>query len=275
MSRMADPIEHHEVFALHYATMYGRRASELYVGYEAYGIEDRFLDMACYFWVIRSGSRVMLVDCGWNRDRGLGGGRYSRMRIDERDPIELLARLDVDPSAVDHIVVSHMHIDHIGNLDLFPRATVSVARAEFDCWTGPYARHPALGHSTSAQDVRVLQQLADAGRVQFIDGPQQLVRGITVTPVGGHSPGQLIIDVQTPAGTVVLASDAVHYHEEIEHNRPFYIYTDIMAMFRAYELLRERASRPNTWFVTGHDPVEMERFHRLHDGCVNLAKPLS
>jgi len=273
VSRMTDPIERHEVFALRYATMHGRRASELYVAYRAYGIEDRLLDMACYFWVIRTGSQVMLVDCGWNRDRGLSGGRYSRLRIEERDPVELLARLDVDPSAVDHIVVSHMHIDHIGNLDLFPRATMSVARDEFDCWTGPYARHPAIAHSTAAQDVRVLQQLADAGRVQFVDGPEELFPGITVTPVGGHSPGQLIIDVETAAGTVVLASDAVHYHEEIEHNRPFYVYTDILAMFRAYDLLRERASRPNTWFVTGHDPLEMQRFHRLHDACVDLTKP--
>ena len=261
---ITDPIEHHEVFALRYATMHGRRASELYVSYQAYGIEDRLLDMACYFWLIRSGSQVMLVDCGWNRDRGLSGGRYSRLRIEERDPVDLLAQLDVGPSEV----------DHIGNLDLFPRATVSVARAEFDCWTGPYACHPAIGHSTVAQDVRVLQQLADVGRVQFIAGPQRLVPGVTVTPVGGHSPGQLIIEVETAAGTVVLASDAVHYHEEIEHNRPFYIYTDIMAMFSAYDHLRERASRPNTWFVTGHDPVEMERFHRLGDECVDLAKPL-
>jgi glyoxylase-like metal-dependent hydrolase (beta-lactamase superfamily II) len=271
---MTDPIHHREVFALHYATMYGRRASELYINYQAYEIEDRLLDMACYFWLIRSGSQVMLVDCGWNRDRGLSGGRYSRLRIEERDPLELLAQLDVGPSAVDHIVVSHMHLDHIGNLDLFPRATVSVARAEFDCWTGPYAGHPVIGHSTAAQDVRVLQQLADAGRVQFIDGPQQLVPGITVTPVGGHSPGQLIIDVETAAGTVVLASDAVHYHEEIEHNRPFYIFTDIMAMFSAYDQLRERASRPNAWFVTGHDPMEMERFRRVDDGCVDLTNPL-
>jgi glyoxylase-like metal-dependent hydrolase (beta-lactamase superfamily II) len=59
--------------------------------------------------------------------------------------------------------------------------------------------------------------------------------------------------VALATGTVVLASDAAGYHEEMDHDRPFYVYTDLLAIFRAYELLRDKASRQNTWVVTGHD----------------------
>jgi hypothetical protein len=45
-------------------------------------------------------------------------------------------------------------------------------------------------------------------------------------------------------------------------------------MFAGYDLLRTRASQADTWFVTGHDPLEMDRFEPVYDGCVDLTKPL-
>jgi glyoxylase-like metal-dependent hydrolase (beta-lactamase superfamily II) len=265
----------YEVYALRYALMRDRRASELYAHYHSYGLEDRSLDMACYFWLIRNGSHVVLVDCGWNRERGLVGARYRRVGIEQHDPLELLRRLDVDPRHVDHVIVSHMHLDHIGNLDLFPNATFSVARAEFDCWTGAYGARPALAHATSAQDVRVLQELERDGRVRLIDAAEQLLPGITATPVGGHSPGQLVIETRARSGAVMLASDAVHYHDEIEHDRPFYVYTDLLAMFAAYDWLRQRTASSDCWLVTGHDPVEMNRFRLVNPDTADLTQPLS
>ena len=145
--------------------MRGRRASELFFRYALYGVEDRPLGMDCYFWLIRSSARVWLVDCGWNRERGLGraGDRFRHVAIEKNDPLELLSRLDVPASGVDHIIVSHMHLDHVGNLGLFPNATVSVARAEFDCWTGPYGERRAIAHSTSPEDVRTIRDLELGG----------------------------------------------------------------------------------------------------------------
>jgi glyoxylase-like metal-dependent hydrolase (beta-lactamase superfamily II) len=187
--------------------------------------------------------------------------------------MELLARLDVTPDMVGHIIVSHMHIDHIGNLDLFPNATVFVARAEYECWTGPYGQTPALAHAASRPDVEFLQSLAEEGRVHFVDEPCELLPGITAIPVGGHSPGQMITEVKTRGATVIVASDAAHFHEELEHDRPFYVYTDLLATLRGYELLRTRATEPDTWIVTGHDAVEMDRFPRVNADCVDLTVP--
>jgi len=269
--------EEYEVYALRYASMGGRRASEVFLRYPLHGVEDRPLRMDCYFWLIRSRSRVVLVDCGWNRERGLGnaGGRFSHIALEEKDPVDLLARLDIPPGRVDEVIVSHMHFDHVGNLDLFPNATLRVARAEFDCWTGPYRDRRAIAHSTAPQDVQAIQDLERAGRVRLVDQAEEALPGVTVTPVGGHTPGQMVVEVETRAASVVLAADAAHYHEELDHDRPFYIYSDMLAMLGTYDLLRAKAARPNTWVVTGHDPAEMDRFERVNADCVDLTRPIS
>jgi glyoxylase-like metal-dependent hydrolase (beta-lactamase superfamily II) len=266
-----------EVYALRYATMRGRRASEIFLRYPGPGVADRPLAMDCYFWLVRTRSQVVLVDCGWNRDRGLrgSGSRFSHVQTEERDPVELLARLGVSPADVDHVVASHMHFDHVGNLDLFPNATLSLALAEFDCWTGQYRDRPAIAHSTAAEDVQVIRDWNRAGRVQLVENSREVVPGVIATPVGGHTPGQMIVEVAAPACTVVLASDAAHYHEELDHDRPFYIYSDMIALLGTYDLLRAKAAQPDTWVVAGHDPVEMGRFERVNADCVDLTKPVT
>jgi len=264
-----------EVYALRYASMRGRRASEIFLRNPSRGVDERLMTMDCYFWLIRGASHVVLVDCGWNRDRGLGGGdRFRHVAIEQQGPVDLLTRLGVSPGDVDHVIVSHMHSDHAGNLDLFPGARVSIARAEFDCWTGQYGKRPAIAHATSPEDIQVIADRERAGGVHLVDEAEEIVPGVVVSPVGGHTPGQMIVEVAIPTGTVVLASDAAHYHEELEHDRPFYIYSDMLAMLGTYDLLRAKAAQPNTWVVTGHDPVEMDRFERVNVDCVDLSKPI-
>ena len=58
----------------------------------------------------------------------------------------------------------------------------------------------------------------------------------------------------------MLASDALHFYEEVERDRPFAIVADLPGMYRAYDILADLASQPNTWLVAGHDPLVRTRF---------------
>jgi glyoxylase-like metal-dependent hydrolase (beta-lactamase superfamily II) len=264
-----------EVSALRYATMRGRRASELYHQYDRLGLEDRSMEMDCYFWLIRSGAGVTLVDCGWERSAGLHGisSRYDHIDVNETDPVELLARVGVAPGDVDRVIVSHMHFDHVGNLDLFPHATVVMGRAEYDCWTGPRANQPVPAHPVMPSDLQMIEDHRRGGRLHLVEGIEEVVPGVLVQPVGGHTPGQLLVEVASASGDVVLASDAVHYHEELDEDRPFYVFSDMGELLDTYDLLRAKRAVPETWVVTGHDPQEMNRFERVDDHCVDLTKP--
>ena len=64
----------------------------------------------------------------------------------------------------------------------------------------------------------------------------------------------------------MLASDAIHYYEELELERPFEVYYDLEEMVDGYRVVRELAGRPGAVLLAGHDPDVMSRFPVIEDG---------
>ncbi|SCF98948.1 MBL fold metallo-hydrolase [Streptomyces sp. Ncost-T10-10d] len=105
--------------------------SAKYLHYTTYGEPDEPLVADFYFWLVRNGRRTVLVDSDYDDVR-----TRARGYLHTHHPVQLLARFGLRPEDIDHVVVSHLHFDHIGNLDHFPRAAFSVSRDEFAFWTG-------------------------------------------------------------------------------------------------------------------------------------------
>jgi glyoxylase-like metal-dependent hydrolase (beta-lactamase superfamily II) len=254
----------YEAYALRYGTTSLQKAGR-YHRFSAYGEPDQTVPLDFYFWLLRNDERTVLVDCGYDDVRTLERG-YTQ----DTHPLTLLERMGVRPEDVDHVVLSHMHFDHIGNVDLFPRATFSVAQAEFDFWTGPYADREHLKIAGDPIEIEMVSDLARDGRVHFIESAEELLPGIVVRPVRGHTAGQLITEVTSTAGNIVLASDAIHFYEEMRLDRPFWLFCDLEGMYRGYELLRTFEAQPNTTVVAGHDRAVTEMFVRVADECFDL-----
>jgi glyoxylase-like metal-dependent hydrolase (beta-lactamase superfamily II) len=83
----------------------------------------------------------------------------------------------------------------------------------------------------------------------------------------------VVVSVATAAGPVVLASDAVHFYEEVERDRPFAVVADLPAMYRAYDLLADLAAQPGARLIAGHDPLVRTRFaqHPANPDVTDLA----
>ena len=247
------------------AVRYGHRVTsnaEMYLNYSLYGEPDAALDIAYYFWVIRDGDRVTLVDTGFAPDVG-----DRRGRAHHATPAEALPDLGLDPADVSAIVISHAHWDHIGNIAQFPRAELVLTEAEYAFWTSPIAARAHFAAHTEPAELAELARARAEDRVTLFSGSLALAPGVELIEVGGHTPGQLIVLAATPAGgTAVLASDALHFYAEAERDRPFSIVADLPAMYRAYDLLNELAGQPGTHLVAGHDPLVTERFARYPAG---------
>jgi glyoxylase-like metal-dependent hydrolase (beta-lactamase superfamily II) len=258
-----------EVLAVRYGNRTTTRA-ESFFNYHLYGEPDADIQIDYYFWVIRDGAGTILVDTGFAPAAG-----DRRRRTWWTTPADALPAAGVDPGSVHTIVVTHAHWDHTGNLHQFPHAQLVISQAEYDFWTSPMARRAHFAAHAEPDEIAHLQQARKDDRLTLIKDQHTLAHGIELIQVGGHTPGQLVVSVITATGTVVLASDAVHFYEEVERDRPFAIVADLPAMYRAYDLLAGLASQPGTRLVAGHDPLVRTRFspHPAGPDVTNLAAP--
>ena len=119
------------------------------------------------------------------------------------------------------------------------------------------------------EDILVLVRYNYEGRLTFIDGEQEILPGIGVHKVGGHTAGMQIVTVQTKDGRAVVASDASHYYHNLEKNVPFLTLHDIPGMYYGFQRIRQLADKPEL-IIPGHDPLVQERLHRVANGIVSL-----
>jgi glyoxylase-like metal-dependent hydrolase (beta-lactamase superfamily II) len=264
--------EAYEVLAVRYGTRQ-TSAADVFLSYPVYGEPDRPLGMDYFFWVARSPSRTIVVDSGFSPEGGAARRRTTLM-----DMATALRAAGVNPDDVGQVVVTHAHYDHIGGLPAFRAAEVIMTQAEYEFWTGPLGDRTLFAHHTEAAEIGHLRALRAAGRLTLTGRSHQVAPGVAVTQVGGHTPGQAVVTVDGGPGRIVLASDAVHYYEELERDRPFTTVVNLADMYAAFDQIREMEQDAGTRVIAGHDPVVAERFPAFHgnDGVFllsGLAKP--
>ena len=177
----------YELFAIRYATREARRAAH-FIGGDPH---DGPMPMDYFVWVARGGGRTFVIDTGFNAEVS-----ERRQRTFLRCPVETLAVLGIDPDTVEDVILTHLHYDHVGNFDRFPKARFHLQERELTYATGRYMRYPRLSHSFEVEDVCGIVRLNYASRVMFYDGDAELAPGLTRAcgrwSLGGASvrPGQ-------------------------------------------------------------------------------------
>ena len=253
----------YQIHAIKYAEAI-RETKECFLMPDAH---DGPMAMDYFVWLIRGDGRTVLMDTGFNAARA-----KARKRKILRNPVDALKALDVKVDDIETVILSHLHYDHAGNLDLFPKAEFVVQDEEMRFATGRYMRYKAARQAFEADDVAQLLHANYAGRVRFIDGDAELFPGIGLHLVGGHSRGLQAVSVNTRRGLVVLAGDAAHYYANITRGNPFPIVADVPKNCESHERLYRMAGGLHH-LIPGHDPKVMELYpaHAKDPMTVDLA----
>jgi glyoxylase-like metal-dependent hydrolase (beta-lactamase superfamily II) len=240
----------YEVYAIKYAH-HDRRSSENFLGGDPH---DAPMPLDYFVWLIRGAGREIVVDTGFSAAMAAKRGRNHL-----RCPSDGLRLLGVDAASVRDVIVTHLHYDHAGNLDVFPNAVFHIQDREVNYATGRYMCHDCFRGAYEVEDVVSLVRRVYACRVSFHAGDGEVAPGVSVHLIGGHTMGIQSVRVMTKRGWVVLASDASHFYANMEQVRPFPIVWSVAEMVESYARLRALAESP-AHVIPGHDPLVMARY---------------
>lgn len=219
------------------------------------------------FYVIKHAKGNVLFDTGNNDNlisdpnwwpaglQGLKPAMTPEMALDFQ-----LKKIGLTPSDIKYVVVSHMHLDHGGNISKFPNSTIVVQRSEVQnaFWPaegtgGPYVLGdflPLRAPNNNYPNAQKMIQL-DGDLDLFGDGTLMVKRWV------GHTPGSQMMTVKLKnTGLIVLTGDNVYFRENLEKSiAPNLVLAyDPAGIYRAYEWIRMTMATQKADFFTAHDP---------------------
>lgn len=182
----------------------------------------------------------------------------------------MVERVGVKAADIPQALITHLHYDHWAGHSVFPAAEFWIQREEVAFWTGPYARYAGFRDAANVPSIASLATLNYGQRIRMIDGDREVLPGLRVHRVGGHTAGLQIVSVETARGRVVLTSDASHFYQNIERRQPVQIITNLPDMYAAFETIDALAG-PARLVVAGHDPQVASRFKPIEPGIIQIA----
>lgn len=252
---------HYEVLALRYARSPERRVHENFIRRD---MHDGPMPLDFFVWIVRNEERTVLVDTGFGARTAAARGRPFDI-----DPVEALERIGIAPDTVEHVVLTHLHYDHAGNLDRFPNATIHVQDAEVAYATGRCMCHTVMRFPFEVEDVVAFVRTTYAGRARFHDGDEEILPGISVHLLPGHSKGLQAVRVETRRGPVLLASDVSHYYANFRNDMPFALTIDVGQSLDSYRRMR-RLVPGDDHIIPGHDPLVGDIYPHRTIGGIEL-----
>ncbi|GAB7067171.1 MBL fold metallo-hydrolase [Mycobacterium hodleri] len=178
-------------------------------------LKDMYLPPEITDWplnvaVVRSADKTILVDSGLGSEfPGFPRAGQLSMRLDAAG---------IDPASVTDVVLTHLHMDHIGGLlvdglrgRLRTDLRVHVAAAEADFWAAPdFSRTvmpapiPEVLRSTASRFLDVYR-----GQLRTFETEYEVAPGVLIRRTGGHTPGHSIVRVESGGEALTFAGDAV------------------------------------------------------------------
>jgi N-acyl homoserine lactone hydrolase len=166
-------------------------------------------------------------------------------RTPEQEPLNALHLAGINPDDIDIVVLTHLHWDHCGNNNLFPKADVIVQQDELRYAIAPdnfFARgymSPQIGATPPWWGSRFVT----------IQGEAEIAEGLHIILTPGHTPAHQSLLVQTSQGVCCVAGDAVMSYENFEKMIPPGYH------WRVYESLvsLQRISHSCDYFIPSHD----------------------
>lgn len=173
---------------------------------EAAGIWGSPIRTAVNTFLVNTGDKLVMVDCGGAKMLGPTAGRMPAA----------LAQLGIDPGQVDEVYITHMHGDHLHGAvtpegaRLFPNAVLRIAKADVDYWANPQVEAAAPENQKGRFAAAKRAVAAYGDRLQTFELGAELTPGIRSVAAAGHTPGHSCYLVSSGNARLLLLGDSMH-----------------------------------------------------------------
>jgi len=173
---------------------------------------DRLI-VTIQLWVVHAGGNVIVIDTGVGNRKPRPAERMDRLNTLVMPWLEAAG---AGPSQVTHVVMTHMHTDHVGwntvekdgNWVLtFPKARYLFPKDEFDYWHALHQKGEAVNGGSHVDSVL---PIIDAGLADFMDGKSEVAGCLAPEPVPGHAPGMLSFRIRSRGEEGIFTADIMH-----------------------------------------------------------------
>ncbi len=173
--------------------------------------EKNRIELALNCLLIRDGRRTVLVETGMGEQVSPRDREIYAFREEGAGLVGELEKRGVRPEAVDTVILTHLHFDHAGGATIrgeggarvpsFPGAAYVVQRTEWEFAERPNER---TRESYRKEDY---EPILRAGQLTLVDGEAEIVPGVKVVPLPGHTPGLQGVLLRGGGRTLFFPSD--------------------------------------------------------------------
>ncbi|MDT3701135.1 MAG: N-acyl homoserine lactonase family protein [Thermincola sp.] len=220
----------------------------------------------CYY--VEADGKKIMVDTGPAGPEDAAAHKEVGPQVGPEDQsyIQLEKVTGVKPEEIDLILLTHLHWDHAYNLEKFPNAKIYVSQKELEFALNPLP--PFFNSYENWQVGRVPFFLQAIPRmVQISMTATKITEHVSMIPAPGHTPGHMVIVVETKNGPYVLAGDAIIKQENMqplpERKLPFRmtgLYMDFQAQWKTMETIMTIVDWDTSKVLGHHDPVALSKY---------------
>ncbi|MGB3407667.1 MAG: MBL fold metallo-hydrolase [Jannaschia sp.] len=182
-----------------------------------YDPSDDSFATSIHTWIVRTGDQTILIDTGGGNDKP----RPASPRFDMCDYpfLDRLAAKGIEPGDVDHVLLTHLHVDHVGwNTRLqdgawvptFPNALHVMTQIERD-WRDPERGARGKPPEPTFPFVDSVKPILEQATHRIVQGDEtDFLPGIDFLPVPGHAPGMVAIRLRDAGQEALFIADVMH-----------------------------------------------------------------